>query len=458
MSDIAGVVSTKPGTGLMRSMAVGNRRTFHLFLAVVGFSIAVRLCVLFAVRHIPFSSDAQDYQFVAQQLVSGHSFVPYWPPGLPLYLAPFVAAGASDVILRASMLVFWLLACWGLYRLMESLELSGVAWLVLLVFSLLPDSIQLSIEPLTQLPTAALLLVGLSSAVKVFRGASVYEFVLMGLSLGATSLVRPSAGVLLVVLPVACALYTRRVVPAFGSVILGFVLIGSWMVHSHAMTGRWVFNTANAYNMYYGNNPWTPNYRTWFFGSHAKIGTTEIDRFPEYKKTLEHVLSLPALERPEAFRQLTAAAVHGHFGLFLFRTCNRTRCFFGFDTFSGAGLSGRTWRGIGLSRVVLLLEAFVYLLIMVPSVFWIAQAAGEFWKDAANQLILATILLYAVPYWLSMSHPTYHFPILLPIAILGANAWRVTGGDRIRVRAWMAVAVLMAVQVEWVWRMAGAAV
>jgi hypothetical protein len=457
MSDIADGV--RPETkSMLRSMAAGSRRTFRLFLLVVGFSTAVRLGVLFTVMHVPFSSDAQDYRLMAQQLVSGHTFVPYWPPGLSLYLAPFVAAGANDAILRASMLVFWLIACWGLYRLMESLELAGVAWLLLLVFSLLPDSIQLSIEPLTQLPTAALLLVGLSSAVRILKGASVYEFALMGFSLGGTALVRPSAGVILIVLPVACAWYTRRLLPALGGAFLGFVLIGSWMVHSHAMTGRWVFNTSNAYNMYYGNNPWTPNYRTWYFGSHAKLGSAEIERFPEYKKTLEHVVSLPKLEQPEAVGRLTKTAVRGHLGLFLFRTCNRTRCFFGFDTFSGAGLSGKTWRGIGLSKIVLLLEAFVYLLIVVPSVFWIAQVSGAFWKDAANKIILSTILLYAVPYWLSMSHPTYHFPVLLPIAVLGANAWRVAGGDRIRARAWVAVAVLMAVQVEWVWRMAGSAV
>ncbi len=355
------------------------------------------------------------------------------------------------------MLVFWLIACWGLYRLMESLDVSGVAWLVLLVFSLLPDSIHLSIEPLTHLPTAALLLVGLSSAVKVLRGSSMWEFALMGLSLGAAALVRPSAGVLVVVLPAACALYARRTLPAVGGALLGFVVMGCWLVHSHTMTGRWVFNTANAYNMYYGNNPWTPNYKTWYFGSHAKPGTAEIERFPEYKKTMEYVLSLPELERPAVFRRLTGEEVRGHAGLFVVRTCNRVRCFFGFDTFSGTWLSGKRWKGIGLSRVVLLWEAFAYLLIAVPSVFWIAQASAGFWSDAANRVILLTILLYAVPYWLSMSHPSYHFPVLLPLAVLGANAWRVAGGDRIRARAWSAVGVLMLVQVEWVWRMSGAA-
>ena len=154
--------------------------TSRAFLIVVAFSLLVRFVALFAARNAPLASDAQDYTQVAWEFVSGQSFIPYWPPGISLYLVPFVAAGAGEVVLRASILIFWLIACWGLYRLMRATETRGAAWLVLLVFSLLPDSIQMSIEPMTQMPMAALIIVMLSSAVRAIRNAGIAEYLLLG--------------------------------------------------------------------------------------------------------------------------------------------------------------------------------------------------------------------------------------------------------------------------------------
>ncbi len=86
---------------------------------------------------------------------------------------------------------------------MRATGTQGAAWLVLLLFSLLPDSIHLSIEPLTQMPMAALLIVMLSSAVKAVRGAPPAEYLLLGVSLGVMSLVRPSAVQLIIRVPLA---------------------------------------------------------------------------------------------------------------------------------------------------------------------------------------------------------------------------------------------------------------
>jgi 4-amino-4-deoxy-L-arabinose transferase-like glycosyltransferase len=429
------------------------------FQGVVIFSLLVRLIALFAARYAPLAADARDYTDMARQLASGQSFVPYWPPGVPLFLEPFVAAGASDAMLRALILIFWLIACWGLYRLMRATQTQGAAWLVLLVFSLLPDSIQMSIEPMTQMPMAALLIVMLSSAVKAVRGAPPVEYLLLGTSLGIMSLIRPSAAPLIILVPLACALASRRYLPALASAMLGISLIGCWMVHAHAFTGRWIINTANGVNIYNGNNPWTPPYRTWYFGSHAKPGSAESVNFPEFEQVLHDVYSLPVLDQSAQFQHLAVTYIREHPGMFLYRTANRVRCFFGFDTFTSAALSGNTWMRVRIFPVVLLCEMLIYLLIAGSAIFWIAQAPRSFWHDPANWILLGTIVLYAAPYWISMSHPTYHFPILLPLAALGVIAWKASVHETARsTRGWIALAALGLVQAEWVWQMSGAVV
>ena len=423
------------------------------------FSLLVRFIALFAARNAPLAADARDYCDVAWQLASGQPFVPYWPPGVPLFLEPFVAAGASDVLLRASILIFWLITCWGLYRLMRATETQGAAWLVLLIFSLLPDSIQMSIEPMTQMPMAALLIVMLSSAVKAVRGAPPAEYLLLGGSLGIMSLVRPSAAPLIILVPLACALASRRYVPALASAVLAMSLIVCWMGHVHAFTGRWIVNTANGVNIYNGNNPWTPAYRTWYFGSHAKPGSAESLNFPEFEQVLRDVYSLPVLDQSAEFQRLAVSYIRQHPAMFVYRTTNRIRCFFGFDTFTSAALSGKTWMGLRIFPIVLLFEMLVYLLIVGTAVFWIAQAPRRFWRDPATWILLGTIVIYGAPYWISMSHPTYHFPILLPLAVLGVIAWRASDHESPRsLRGWIALAVLALVQAEWVWQMAGSVV
>jgi hypothetical protein len=100
-----------------------------------------------------------------------------------------------------------------------------------------------------------------------------------------------------------------------------------------------------------------------------------------------------------------------------------------------------------------------YLLIGGPAIFWIAQAPRSFWRDPANWILLGTIALYAAPYWISMSHPTYHFPILLPLAVLGVIAAKASAQETTHsIRGWIALVVLALVQVEWVWQMSGAVV
>jgi hypothetical protein len=88
-----------------------------------------------------------------------------------------------------------------------------------------------------------------------------------------------------------------------------------------------------------------------------------------------------------------------------------------------------------------------------PAFFWIALAPREFWKRWEALLIAIAIVVYALPYWLSMAHPTYHYPILLPLSALGAVAWVNRKPNQNLTRGWIALASLFVVEAEWLWQL-----
>jgi hypothetical protein len=246
-------------------------------------------------------------------------------------------------------------------------------------------------------------------------------------------------------------------------VVLGGALVLGWMVRAHELCGAWIINNSNAANLYYGNNPWTPLYKTWYFGTTAKLNSPEIRNYPEYEQVLQHVASLPNLEKSVYLKQQAVQYIERRPDMFALRTLNRVRCFFGFDTFTSTNLRGDGAWGRRLFPLSLALEALLYMAVAGPAFFWLAAAPGQFWvgwQSWISWLISGSIAVYAAPYWLSMSHPTYHYPIMMPLAILGVMAWQASDGGpgaaaRSKLRGWIAVAVLCAIQVEWVWQMAG---
>ncbi|RZU40291.1 hypothetical protein [Edaphobacter modestus] len=433
------------------AISEGRPKEWLLFAVVVVASLALRLLVLHAVSGTPLASDSSDYREMALLLMDGRPFVPYWPPGLSLYLVPFLRAGLGDAGLRAAMLPWWLLFCLGFLRLSADLGVKKKISLVLLaVFSVTPALIHFSIEPMTQMPSAALLLLALSAAMRCSRRAGWGEALLLGLACGGLSLVRPSAIPLMIALPALVFLRRRRVAEPLAAVALGSVLICAWMVEVHQLSGQWTINNSNGANLYYGNNPWTPLYRTWYFGSHAKLGTEEIHQFPEYERIVRRVVTLPKTARGAEFKQLAMEYVLHRPDLFVLRTVNRVRCFWGFDTFTAANLHGAGGAGRRWFVPVFGMDAICYLMIAGYAFFWIAAAPGGLWSRWETWLLTATIVLYGLPYWVTMSHPTYHFPVIAPLALMGVMAQQLAGqAGGARWRGWAAVAVLVAVQVEW---------
>ena len=386
---------------------------------------------------------------MAVRLLRGDHFVPYWPPGLPLFLVPFLAAlhgATSGIALRAAMLLWWALGCWGLWRLACDLNVENRAWMLLLVFGLSPAALQLSIEPLTQLPVAALLILSLSAALRLARTGRWTEALLLGLAAGYMGLVRPSGLLIAALLPLAPAWRRRSALTA--ALPLGVVasVAAAWLWRSFVICGHFVFNSSNSENVWDGNNPWTPLYRTWYFGSHAKQGSAELSRLPGAQAVIMRGEALPSLVQPLYFRHLAMQYVLHHPLLFLLRTFNRVCCFFSFDTFTSLAVRPYHPR---LFLLLLLVEAIAFVAVLLPSAWWIAGTGRAFWRRKDVLLVLGSALLYALPYWASMSHPTYHFPVVVPIGLCGLAAYGPAGSSH-RARQFIAAAVVILLQVEWV--------
>ena len=95
------------------------------YLVVFALTLVERLTVLaVAWWRRDFPSDGQDYVAMAQALRAGAHFTPYWPPGLPLYLAG-LAPGGRHVAVRLAMLGLWALFCWGFYRLAKAMQVES---------------------------------------------------------------------------------------------------------------------------------------------------------------------------------------------------------------------------------------------------------------------------------------------------------------------------------------------
>src|SRR5262249_3834990 len=140
------------------------------------------------------------------------------------------------------------------------------------------------------------------------------------------------------------------------------LLIAAWEVTAHARTGRWVFiNDANSQNLFYGNNPWTPLYRTWWFGSH-KAGEPDVP--DAYVALHKQIAELPPGQRDRAFTRVAVRHILERPDLFVVRTLARVQVYFAFDSFAGSFLMRRAGGGRALGLAALGLDALAYLFVM----------------------------------------------------------------------------------------------
>ena len=380
-------------------------------------------------------NDAASYWNDAQSLATGAEYVPFFPPGLPLYLALWIKCfGTTPLVALAAMLSLFAVLIWQIWTHFASkMRFSAQVGIGLFLFAS-PELIHFSLSTQTQLPTALLLILGLRETLRPHM--KLHHLCLLGLWMGLLVLVRPSnalvAGLLLLV---AASKQIRRasLLAALGICV---TIIGTWEIYAHKMTQRWIpINEATAMNLWFGNHEDTPLYATWWFGSHGiPEGTRAASEFRQIRAT-------PLAHQGKSYQKALLQEIGKRPDLFLLRTINRIACFFAFDTFVGASIwqdaKAHTW-----ATFFLIVDAILYVWLIWDTLrlrsFWLQK--GYFW----------IILAFALPYFFSFSHPSYHFPLLAVVCLINGQAK--TANSKSDVRFWQfktLLIVFLGIQVQW---------
>jgi hypothetical protein len=226
------------------------------------------------------------------------------------------------------------------------------------------------------------------------------------------------------------------------------------ITHHASMKEGWVVSVNNEMNVFLGNNPFTPHYKTWHLGASQDRAL----RIPGYKAYFESVCSGP--NPRSAMIHEALRYIREHPAIFLLRTANRIRAFWGFDHNAAATVRG-AWPEGGKTVFLLCLaaEAGGYCLTMLLVICGLFLAPGVMAKkDIA--LLIAVVLAYQLPYTLSFACGIYHFPVmglLFPFAGLSLDkAWRerATFWQTIKGRKWLwiAAAIFLLIQIEYAWQ------
>ena len=418
-----------------------KRIPFYLFIL----AILIRIGYAWLNYDHLVEGDAYGYVYTANEMLSGEDFIPFWPPGLPLLLVPGMAFLGDQVwVHMLGMLVIFSLGARLFYRGLRKYLKPKHTNLILAIFAIYPAFIHHAVSPLTHLPVAVCLL-GLFLA--LIEKKPLWQ---VGIWLGIAVMIRPATIVLVPVILFVIWKHNRPLKTWPVSLLPLFILLTVWQSWTYSMSGHWVWiNEANNMNVFLGNNPDTPLYRTWWLGSHQEEGNRD---FATYTQIRKEINKIPLSEQGSAYMHEAINHVWDRPDLFVIRTLNRIRCFFAFDTFAGAGLIDRLPL---LGILFLALDAICYIglgLMIIFAVFYRAENKTSFIMLMGGWLILA----YALPYFFTISHPTYHLPIVPLVVFVWTPSLPGFHLKEYFLSRWgyAVIAFFLFIQVEWIFMMA----
>jgi 4-amino-4-deoxy-L-arabinose transferase-like glycosyltransferase len=413
---------------------------------ILGAALSLRVAVGFGwLRAMPMVSDARDYFELGAQLASGDKVGAfYWPPGESLVLAAGFAVLGPTVWAARAVTIATSVATVALVVLVAA-ELAGrqaaraAGWIA----ALYAPSVLLCGQTYAQ-HVAALALVALAYfGLRAIRENAVWLYAAAGGALGLGCLARPSAISVIPVFAVASVATRaapgarqRRLLGAVCAAGIALACVVPVLVHDARAGAGWTLSTNNERNLFLGNNPYTPDYKTSHLGQRSMD-----DLAPDARAYLASFYARPdaraAMQR-EAFRYMAT-----HPARTALRTANRTTSFWGFDYLASREI--QSWLGLSASATLPLLaiEAGSYLVVAVLALLALTalpRAGDRGWRF----WLLALSLAYEAPYALAFSGGTYHFPVtplLIPLAAVafvhGKVVWR-------RLLAWRAPQIALA--------------
>jgi hypothetical protein len=227
-----------------------------------------------------------------------------------------------------------------------------------------------------------------------------FSFVaLTGLALGALILVRPSS--LLVAAFVCYYLFKqlRSMRIALAPLAVAAILVSAWLWKAYTLTGQFVpINASNSQNFFWGNNPYTPLYATWG-EAQGELGISE-----GYRSLLAEIDREPPQVRDRLYTTLALRYIISKPGLFVLRTFNRARAYFGFPVHYAEPLKnvfGRQTR-MRASIAITLMDVFFYWTILALAIVFLFNGENSSFAPDYRLGLLGTAAAYALPYWVSM--------------------------------------------------------
>lgn len=427
--------------------------------AILSLGTLLRMVGLYLISAFPLKSDAFCYHKMALQLLHKVEFHPYWPPGLPYYLSFFNSLfGESEFVSRACMILpYWMLSVF-LFLLAKEISNRKVANIVVLVFSVFPTFVYHSVTSLTPLPMAAVLVAIVYFTIRLRQNMSWACGIFLGLLIGVGTLIRPSSLLLLLFVPLYFVITKRRFLLPLVVAMSAILLISAWIFEVYQMTGNFVMiNYSNKKNVFYGNNQWTPMYKTWL-----PMYTWRSSENEEFVALSEEIEKKPLPEQDKLYKRHTINHILSRPDLFLLRTLNRVRVYFAFDTFAGASLIKdlNIDKKIGLG--IIMIDAIFYCSIASLAILFLFSPFQIFGDRDTIRIFIGVILIYAIPYWLSRSHPTYHFPIVPILGVLAVVSgtmllseprvvWRhIVSSKRRMYLLLFGIILFIYIQVEWI--------
>lgn len=378
---------------------------------IIGFGLLLRIGALSLVGSSPLHNEAPGYHQMALQLLHHEKFDPYWPPGVPYFLWFFHKLfGEGILVARAAILPVYVGFSLCLYALLKEISTRRAGNLGVLAFALYPPYIRYSFNPSTEYPAAACLMAIVYFGILAIRKSSGTISAGLGIFLGALTLIRPSSLPLIILAPLYLFLKTRKVRLAALPLLVSLALISAWLWKAHAMTGRFVMiNDSNWENFFLGNNPYIPLYNT------CAGGPVELVYPIELSNMLREIQSKPQELRDGLYRGIVIHYIISRPALFLLRTFNRSRAYFGFPLHRGEPFiehmrfgKARHLIGVGIT----ILDVSFYWPIMALAILYLFNFRNSSVKTDFIDMTLGAVLAYALPYWISCSQPRYNFPVV----------------------------------------------
>jgi 4-amino-4-deoxy-L-arabinose transferase-like glycosyltransferase len=393
---------------------LGSRQTIYWILAL---GLVIRVIPLMLAGGRFLAHENPSYDGMALQLISHVKFSPYWPPGLPYYLAFFHEIfGPGMLVARASMLAAYGAFSLLLYALVRDLASSWAANLAVLTFAAYPSYVRYSFNPSTEYLTALCLLAAGYLTILIGRRPSYSRAALLGLSLGALALVRPNSLGLAFAAPIFLLIRTRRLGAASVTLLLSSALVGAWLWKTYEMTGRFVaMNDSNEENFVFANHPDTPLKVT------CRDCPEEFDVPASFLQLEREIDYKPSPERQRVLREAAIHYVLARPDLFLIRMFNRFRAYFTFPVHYADPLAGHSRRSEPIRRWVGLLitvaEACFFWPIMILAIVFLFDLPSFPEAREGAVVLLCVIGIYALPCWLTWSQARYAFPVIPVFAV-----------------------------------------